>query len=307
MRLATAEAQTGRTLMAIASPQPVRSSVTITPLRVTPVRTIKAVGRPVSCSSCCLQGLCLPCGLTIDKLGDMKKMRSTSATSMSGFMSSVQCQFCSTTNAADAKFCSHCLVQLTLAPCPYCTGVNARTALVCHACKRELVQTGVERASGGSEQARTGLARSAIDTPSRSATAQRAGGALLGIGREIHVSTEDAAANQIHGLRGPIRHALTDFSGVSGASATRNSTRLEETRTETAERGLGITSVANGTELGRLGADVVEAGTRPKDFEPARAEMDVRRRNADPTDKAVVRLHGALLPFLGRAPGRGCK
>ena len=74
MRLATAEAQTGRTLMAIASPQPVRSSVTITALRVTPVRTVKAIGRPVSCSSCCLQGLCLPCGLTIDKLGDMDEL-----------------------------------------------------------------------------------------------------------------------------------------------------------------------------------------------------------------------------------------
>ena len=74
MRLATAEAQTGRTLMAIASPQPVRSSVTITALRVTPVRTVKAIGRPVSCSSCCLQGVCLPCGLTAEKLGDMDEL-----------------------------------------------------------------------------------------------------------------------------------------------------------------------------------------------------------------------------------------
>jgi len=74
MRLATAEAQTRRTLLAIALPEAVRSSVTITPLRVTPVRTVKAIGRPVSCSSCCLQGLCLPCGLTIDKLGDMDEL-----------------------------------------------------------------------------------------------------------------------------------------------------------------------------------------------------------------------------------------
>jgi CRP/FNR family transcriptional regulator, anaerobic regulatory protein len=74
MRLASAEAQPGGTLMAIASPQPVRSSATITALRVVPVRTIKATGRPVSCSSCCLQGVCLPCGLTAEKLGDMDEL-----------------------------------------------------------------------------------------------------------------------------------------------------------------------------------------------------------------------------------------
>ncbi len=74
MRLATAEAQPGGTLMAIASPQPVRSSATITALRVVPVRTVKAMARPVSCSSCCLQGVCLPCGLTAEKLGDMDEL-----------------------------------------------------------------------------------------------------------------------------------------------------------------------------------------------------------------------------------------
>jgi len=74
MRLASAEAQTGGILMAIASPQPVRSSAAITALRVVPVRTVKAMGRPVSCSSCCLQGVCLPCGLTAEKLGDMDEL-----------------------------------------------------------------------------------------------------------------------------------------------------------------------------------------------------------------------------------------
>jgi CRP/FNR family transcriptional regulator len=41
---------------------------------VVPVRTVKAMARPVSCSSCCLQGVCLPCGLTAEKLGDMDEL-----------------------------------------------------------------------------------------------------------------------------------------------------------------------------------------------------------------------------------------
>jgi CRP/FNR family transcriptional regulator, anaerobic regulatory protein len=38
------------------------------PVVVSPARSTRA---PVSCSNCCLQGVCLPCGLATDKLGDM--------------------------------------------------------------------------------------------------------------------------------------------------------------------------------------------------------------------------------------------
>jgi CRP/FNR family transcriptional regulator len=60
--------------MSIATPDPVGSGAAIAALRVTPARTVKATGRPVSCSSCCLQGVCLPCGLTNDKLADMDEL-----------------------------------------------------------------------------------------------------------------------------------------------------------------------------------------------------------------------------------------
>jgi CRP/FNR family transcriptional regulator len=75
MRLATAEAQKGTPIMTIGTPQPGASmNATITPLRVTAVRPVKATARAVSCSSCCLQGVCLPCGLTPDKLPEMDEL-----------------------------------------------------------------------------------------------------------------------------------------------------------------------------------------------------------------------------------------
>ncbi|MGZ8197376.1 MAG: fumarate/nitrate reduction transcriptional regulator Fnr [Burkholderiales bacterium] len=50
------------------------ASATVTALRVTPSRTVTGLSRPVSCSSCCLQGVCLPCGLAADKLSDMDEL-----------------------------------------------------------------------------------------------------------------------------------------------------------------------------------------------------------------------------------------
>ncbi|MGE5522577.1 MAG: fumarate/nitrate reduction transcriptional regulator Fnr [Rhodospirillaceae bacterium] len=45
-----------------------------TTLRVVAQRPPKASTQPVSCSSCCLQGVCLPCGLTAQELGDMDEL-----------------------------------------------------------------------------------------------------------------------------------------------------------------------------------------------------------------------------------------
>lgn len=42
--------------------------------RMSSVHPTKASGRAVSCSSCCLRGVCLPCGLTTDQLGDMDEL-----------------------------------------------------------------------------------------------------------------------------------------------------------------------------------------------------------------------------------------
>ena len=43
--------------------------------RLIPIATPASGGRAaVSCSLCCLQGVCLPCGLTVDKLGDMDEL-----------------------------------------------------------------------------------------------------------------------------------------------------------------------------------------------------------------------------------------
>jgi CRP/FNR family transcriptional regulator len=75
MRLATAEAQKGATIMTIGTAQPGASAnATVTPLRVATVRPVKATPRVVSCSSCCLQSVCLPCGLTPDKLPEVDEL-----------------------------------------------------------------------------------------------------------------------------------------------------------------------------------------------------------------------------------------
>ena len=52
----------------------VSAGATVTALRVMPVLGISGSARSVSCSSCCLRGVCLPCGLMVDKLGDMDKL-----------------------------------------------------------------------------------------------------------------------------------------------------------------------------------------------------------------------------------------
>ena len=61
--------------MTMVTPQPGASAnATVTPLRVTAVRAVKATMRAVSCSSCCLQAVCLPCGLTPDKLPEVDEL-----------------------------------------------------------------------------------------------------------------------------------------------------------------------------------------------------------------------------------------
>jgi CRP/FNR family transcriptional regulator len=41
---------------------------------IVPVRDARSVSQPASCSNCCLQHVCLPCGLSADTLGDMDEL-----------------------------------------------------------------------------------------------------------------------------------------------------------------------------------------------------------------------------------------
>lgn len=123
-------------------------------------------------------------------------------------MYSVQCHFCSTSNPADAKFCSGCLVQLNLTPCPHCDEVNELSALVCHACRGELLQAPVERASGRADPLGIDAARSGIDTRSQIATRSSASGRLVGSSRVIPAGDEDAVSSHVERIEGSMRQAI---------------------------------------------------------------------------------------------------
>jgi CRP/FNR family transcriptional regulator len=69
MRLATAEVRGAHPIHA---PGTAESAAGIG-ISITPMRS-KNTTQAVSCSSCCLQHVCLPCGLTADKLGDMDEL-----------------------------------------------------------------------------------------------------------------------------------------------------------------------------------------------------------------------------------------
>ena len=68
MNLATVEAPRGT--HAFANPALRRSAV----INLSVARPTKAPVRAVSCSTCCLKGVCLPCGLDSDKLADMDEL-----------------------------------------------------------------------------------------------------------------------------------------------------------------------------------------------------------------------------------------
>ena len=75
MKLATTEAYEGWTNMNIAGPQVGLSIVAQTiPVRSTIVLTSEMPPQAVSCSSCYLRNMCLPSGLTADKLPEMDEL-----------------------------------------------------------------------------------------------------------------------------------------------------------------------------------------------------------------------------------------
>jgi hypothetical protein len=73
--LATREAYEGSTNMTIAAPEAVLpvGAETI-PVRSITFRPSKLPPQAVSCSSCCLRNMCLPAGLTLDKLPELDEL-----------------------------------------------------------------------------------------------------------------------------------------------------------------------------------------------------------------------------------------
>lgn len=69
MRLATAEVRGVHPIHGVAVSEPAAGiGISISPMRA------KSTTQAVSCSSCCLRHVCLPCGLATDNLGDMDEL-----------------------------------------------------------------------------------------------------------------------------------------------------------------------------------------------------------------------------------------